>query len=126
MSLPRRSIISLLALLTLLTSTNCTPTSHPELDTRSLSSPEALFPIGVDREDLRRRGSLGWEFLRETEPTDVFARITVRQMVAQRKPRPTSYERFSLPTDPGVRHIDYVFYDSQNRIIYVARKTERD
>jgi len=109
-----------------LASLGCTPSPNEELDTRSLSSPEARFPVGVDREDLRRRGSLGWEFLRETEPTDVFAKLTIRQMVAQRKPRPTSYERFELAAAPGVRHVDYVFYDSQSRVIYVARKTERD
>jgi hypothetical protein len=104
----------------------CTPAPNPNLDTQSLSSPDALFPIGVSREDLRRRGSLGWEFLHDTEPTDPFAKLTVWQMVAQRKPRPTSFERFILATEPGVRHIDYVFYDSQSRIIYVARKTDRD
>jgi len=118
---------SILLMACAMLSVACTPSpTTPDLDIRSLSSPEALAPIGMNREDVRRRGSLGWEFLRGTQPADEFARLTVRQMVGQRKARPISYERFVLPTTPGVRHTDYVFYDSQNRIIYVARKTDRD
>jgi hypothetical protein len=88
-------------------------------------SPDVLYPIGFAREDIRPRESLGRQFLRETEPEDEFARLTVRQMVGMGKPRPVSYERFALAHERGVIHTDYVFYDSQGRIIYVARKTDR-
>ncbi|HYE19833.1 MAG TPA: hypothetical protein VEA69_15390 [Tepidisphaeraceae bacterium] len=91
----------------------------------SLPSADALYPIGFARDDIHPRGSLGRKWLRETEPEDEFARLTVRQMVGMGKARPISYERFAPAHEPGVMHTDYVFYDSHGRIIYVARKTDR-
>ncbi|HSI36762.1 MAG: hypothetical protein ACAI43_26930 [Phycisphaerae bacterium] len=96
------------------------------VDTGATPSADALYPIGFARDDIRPRGSLGRKYLRETEPDDEFARLTVRQMVGMGKARPISFERFAPAHERGpVMHTDYVFYDSQGRIIYVARKTDR-
>ncbi len=96
-----------------------------ESDLQSVQSPDALYPMGVKRGELHRRGGSGLIFVLEAEPIDTFAAATIRQMISLARPRPRSFERYTLPSPAGGRIVDYVFFDSHECVLYAARLTEK-
>jgi hypothetical protein len=85
---------------------------------------ETLYPWGTNREDLENRfgrPKLIWTI--EHLPEDEFAAVTMREMVAARKPRPASYQVFTTRKLGSKGYFnDYVFYNVQGRVIYVVRR----
>ena len=56
---------------------------------------------------------------------DRFAAAAIYEMVAAGKPRPRAYEVFlSYSVNGQGRYRDYVFYNDQQRVTYVARRRD--
>jgi hypothetical protein len=91
-----------------------------------LGDPAELFPIGASREQLYVRRTPGeFIWLKETEPEDRFAAATIYEMVRAGKSRPRAYEVFlTHSADSQARYRDYVFYNDQQRVTYVARRRD--
>ena len=107
--------------LALLLLTGCANSNHsPDLD------PDAVYPWGATRAYLEDHYGPGHLiYCRELVPTDDFAAATIRALVATGKPRPSSYEVFNRrgPSD-GALVRDYVFFDDNHAVTYVARRRD--
>ena len=81
------------------------------------------FRIGAPREEvLKNRTSSGLIIMPAALPDhDEFLQSAVREIVSLGKARPTYYETFPVPATRNA-YKDYVFYDGQRRVMYVARR----
>jgi hypothetical protein len=81
------------------------------------------FRIGASREEfIKNRTSSGLVIMPDALPDhDEFLQAAVREIVSLGKARPTYYETFQVPA-AGNAYRDYVFYDGQRRVMYVARR----
>src|SRR4051812_37525504 len=74
---------------------------------------ESLYPWGTNREEIEnRRGRPKMIWTMESVPEDEFAAVTMREMVAGRKPRPAYYQVFTTRKLNSKGYFnDYVFYN---------------
>jgi hypothetical protein len=81
------------------------------------------FCIGAPREEvIKHRASSGLVIMPDALPDhDEFLQAVVREIVSLGKARPTYYETFRVRAT-GNSCRDYVFYDGQRRVMYVARR----
>jgi hypothetical protein len=81
------------------------------------------FRLGAPREEvIKNRTSSGLVIMPDALPEhDEFLQATIREIVALGKARPTYYETFAVPATRNA-YKDYVFYDGQRRVMYVARR----
>jgi hypothetical protein len=100
------------------------PSTSPDGSLNTADVPiEVRFPWGSFREDLEHRyGAPKIVWTADTIPDDEFAAVTMREMVAARKPRPVYYQVFRTRRLDGGFFNDYVFFGRENRVIYVARR----
>lgn len=114
-----------LVILLALTLTGCPPkdlSSGPAAPTQDVPA-EVRYPWGAYREDLENRyGAARVVWTSDNIPEDEFAAVTMKEMVASRKPRPVYYQVFRTRRLDGGFFNDYVFYGRENRVIYVARR----
>ena len=90
---------------------------------RGESEAQRDFRIGAPREEvIKHRTTSGLIIMPDALPDhDEFLQATVREIVSLGKARPTYYETFHVPA-AGNDYRDYVFYDGQRRVMYVARR----
>jgi hypothetical protein len=98
----------------------CTSPSAPS----ARGDADAIYVWRGTRGELEDRygpGKLVW--VREQVPADAFAAAALREIVSLGKPRPTTYEVFTRRSpDGGNRYQDYVFFDSTQHVVYIARR----
>lgn len=113
--------MAILVLLTLVGCADRLPASSTPTEDIAV---ESRFPWGAYRQDLEARyGSPTINWVVDNLPDDEFAAATMREIVAARKPKPTLYQVFSTRRVDGRGfYSDYVFYTSQGRVIYAARR----
>lgn len=113
--------IARIAVVMALLLTGCATRSHPpDLD------PDVIYCWGATRTELEDRYGTGrLIYCRELIPADDFAAATMRALVATGKPRPSAYEVFTRrdPSDGGLVR-DYVFFDDNHSVTYVARRRD--
>jgi hypothetical protein len=86
---------------------------------------ESRYPWGTGREDVEKRyGAARVVWVMEHTPDDEFAAATMREMIAAKKPRPAYYQVFATRRLDGRGYFkDYVFYNTQNRVVYAVRRS---
>lgn len=117
-------VIGLLMSISLTALVGCPSSTSTPAPTTDDIAVESRFPWGAYRQDLEARyGSPKIVWVVDNLPDDEFAAAAMREMVAARKPKPTSYQVFSTRRVDGHGfYSDYVFYTSQGRVIYAVRR----